>query len=102
LAAGEFTGGDATVGAALRRVGLLVQERLPRLGWRWDELVLACDLVHANGWDELRPPDPPVVGLSALLQRLPIYPVDLRAANFRSPDAVWRKTTDLATAHPDD
>jgi len=42
-----------------------------------------------------------VVELSALLQRLPIYPVHLRAANFRSPDAVSRKTTDLATAHPD-
>ena len=42
-----------------------------------------------------------MVELSALLQRLPIYPVHLRAANFRSPDAVSRKTTDLATAHPD-
>jgi hypothetical protein len=55
LAAAEFTGGDATVGAALRRVGFVVQERLPRQDWRWDKLALACDLVHANGWDELTP-----------------------------------------------
>jgi len=70
--------------------------------WVWDEIVLACDLVvNDDGWRELRTGDPRVAELSDLLRQLPIHPVESRESNFRSPDAVSRKTTDLATAHPE-
>ncbi|APB00623.1 hypothetical protein NS506_06592 [Nocardia seriolae] len=69
--------------------------------WSRDELILACDLVMQNGWRELRENDLRVRDLSVILQRLPIHPESLRAENFRSPNSVSRKTTDIATRHPD-
>lgn len=68
--------------------------------WSRDELILACDLVMQNGWRELRENDPRVRDLSGILQRLPIHPESLRSENFRSPNSVSRKTTDIATRHP--
>jgi 5-methylcytosine-specific restriction enzyme A len=100
LAAREFSGGDATVARLLTRLGFVVVRR-SNPDWFRDELILACDLVVENGWRELRTEDTKVVELSGLLQTLPIHPVFERAPNFRSPDAVSRKTSDLATAHPD-
>jgi 5-methylcytosine-specific restriction enzyme A len=64
-------------------------------------VILACDLVVANGWHELRTGDPRVTELSELLQRLPIHPLIERPPTFRSADSVSRKTADLYTAHPD-
>jgi 5-methylcytosine-specific restriction protein A len=69
--------------------------------WTWGELLLACDLVVANEWRGLTATDPRVVELSALLQQLPSYPVELRGAKFRNPNGVARKTVDIATHHPD-
>lgn len=94
------TNGAAMVGRTLDRLGFAVRST-KNPDWDWQEVVLACDLVADNHWHELRTPHPRVVELSGLLQSLPIHPVIERSANFRSPDAVSRKTTDLATAHPD-
>lgn len=87
---------------------LLAAVRLPapaapaaRLDWTWDELVLACDLLAGNAWHELPVTDPQVVELSALLQLLPIHPLDQRGPQFRSPSSVRRKMTDIATQHPE-
>jgi 5-methylcytosine-specific restriction protein A len=99
LGSGEFSGGAATVARQLRALGYtVVSTRSPE--WDWQEVVLACALVYADGWRELRTPDRRVHELSAVLRRMPIHPVDNRPENFRSPDAVSRKTSDLATAHP--
>jgi 5-methylcytosine-specific restriction protein A len=100
LSPGDFSGGEATVAALLRALGFTVVSR-QRIDWDWQEVVLACALVYANDWHELRTHDPRVQELSQVLQRLPIHPVADRPASFRSPDAVSRKTSDLATAHPD-
>lgn len=64
-------------------------------------MILACDLVVANGWRELRPSDPRVVELSSLLQRMPLHPQPVRGSKFRNPNGVARKTVDLVTNHPD-
>jgi 5-methylcytosine-specific restriction protein A len=72
-----------------------------RLVWSPDEVILACDLVAQNGWRQLEDDDSKVIELSALLQTLPIYPVNLRLPNFRNPNGVARKTADIATVHPD-
>ncbi|KQY41864.1 HNH endonuclease [Cellulomonas sp. Root137] len=96
----QFSGGEATVARRLRALGFNVAS-IKRLDWDWQEVVLACALVYANGWRELRTPDPRVQELSQVLRALPVHPMAERPANFRSPDAVSRKTSDLATAHPD-
>jgi 5-methylcytosine-specific restriction protein A len=64
-------------------------------------MILACDLVADNDWRELRQTDPRLHALSALLQRLPIYPVADRPENFRSPDSVSLKTSNIMTALSD-
>jgi len=95
----EFSGGEATVARRLRELGLhVVSSASP--DWDWQEVVLACALVYENGWRELRTPDPKAQELSRVLRRLPIHPLSKRPDNFRSPDSVSRKTSDLATAHP--
>jgi len=69
--------------------------------WTRDELILACDLVWTNSWHELRAEYSQVVELSQLLQRHQAHPLDRRPATFRNPNSVGRKTTDIATRHPD-
>lgn len=69
--------------------------------WTRDELVLACALVHRNGWREVKRNDPRALELSDLLQALPIHPREIRGPDFRNPNSVQRKTADIATAHPD-
>ncbi|AVH97334.1 HNH endonuclease [Streptomyces sp. WAC00288] len=74
---------------------------MAQIPWVRDELMLACALVMENDWRELRQNDLRVLELSDLLRSLPLHEaaaVDLR---FRSPSSVSRKTTDIATAHPD-
>jgi hypothetical protein len=100
LAASEFSGGNATVAAVLRRLGFTAHGSTSP-PWTRDAVILACDLVAANEWHELRRGDPRVTELSELLQRLPLHPLIERPPNFRSPDSVSRKTTDLYTANPD-
>ncbi|MFB4308358.1 HNH endonuclease [Actinomadura sp. GTD37] len=69
--------------------------------WVWDELVLACALVHRNSWREVKNYDSRAIELSNLLQKLPFHPLEIRGNDFRSPSSVQRKTADFATAHPD-
>ncbi|MDS1271583.1 HNH endonuclease [Lipingzhangella sp. LS1_29] len=100
LLASEFSGGDKTVGKRLRALGFVVRSsRNP--DWVWDELVLACALVAQNNWKAMGAEDPRVIDLSHLLQSLPIHPPEERAPTFRNPNGVGRKTTDIATVHPE-
>ncbi|MFF3496659.1 HNH endonuclease [Streptomyces sp. NPDC002795] len=75
---------------------------MARTPWSQDELLLACALVAQNGWHELRQTDERVHELSGLLRSLPTRR-DAAASDprFRSVNSVSRKTTDIATAHPD-
>ncbi|MFB6828625.1 HNH endonuclease [Streptomyces hydrogenans] len=72
-----------------------------RISWVRDELLLACALVVENGWRELRQNDPRVHDLSDVLRSLPLHGDAATDPRFRSPNSVSRKTTDIATAHPD-
>lgn len=100
LASDQFSGGDNNAAKYLRRLGYEVySSRGPT--WERDEIILACDLVHRNGWKGLNARDPQVIELSELLQRLPIHPLQVRGPKFRNPNGVARKTADLATHHPD-
>lgn len=97
----EFSGGDKTVAAALRRLGFemhVVPTQNP--DWARDELILACDLVAKNDWKELRSTDERVGELSALLQQLPLHPPATRLDTFRNRNGVARKTLDLASLLP--
>jgi len=68
--------------------------------WEWDEIVLACDLVAQNRWQQLPAEDPQVIELSRLLQEMSIHPAEVRGDKFRNPNGVGRKTADLATNRP--
>jgi 5-methylcytosine-specific restriction enzyme A len=68
--------------------------------WAWEEIVLACDLVVQNGWQQLGADNPEVIELSQLLQEMDIYPLEVRGDKFRNPNGVGRKTGDIATARP--
>ncbi len=71
------------------------------LDWTYEEIVLAASLVAENGFKGMRAHQKAVIDLSALLQRAPLHPTDVRDPNFRSPNSVQRKTFDIATRHPD-
>ncbi|MFD7443299.1 HNH endonuclease [Streptomyces sp. NPDC059909] len=96
----ELSGGKAAAVAWLQRVGFrVVSVRNP--DWAWDEVVLACALTAENGWKRIDAPDPRIIELSALLQLMPIHHPATRNEKFRNPNGVARKTSDLATNHPD-
>ncbi|MFJ8956139.1 HNH endonuclease [Streptomyces sp. NPDC102381] len=70
--------------------------------WSRDELLLACALVARNDWNELRQTDVRVLELSNLLRSLPTNQGAAASdPTFRSLNSVSRKTTDIATSHPD-
>lgn len=100
LTSDELYGGENDAAKWLRRLGFEVYSaRGPT--WARDEIILACDLVYRNGWKGLDDKDQRVIELSALLQKLPLHPTEVRGPKFRNPNGVSRKTYDLATHHPD-
>lgn len=66
--------------------------------WSETELILACDLVVANGWSAVRENDPRAQELSELLRRLPENSDELEDPKFRSAGSVKAKTNNLVTA----
>jgi 5-methylcytosine-specific restriction protein A len=72
----------------------------PRVDWQFEEIVLVCDVVVANGWKGLnRRTDDRVVDLSRLLRRA--SPAEAAASpTFRNPNGVGRKSYDIETARP--
>ncbi|MER7619913.1 HNH endonuclease [Streptomyces sp. NPDC126503] len=96
----ELSGGRSHAARWLARQGFLIRAtRSP--DWTRDEIILACDLAMANGWKRLEFDDPRVIELSALLQAMPIHPVEQRNELFRNPNGVARKTVDITCRHPD-
>lgn len=75
--------------------------RPPRVDWRYEEVVLVCDVVASDGWRELdRRTDGRVEELSRLLRRA--SPVEAAAnPRFRNANGVGHKSVDIATAHPE-
>lgn len=71
-----------------------------RINWTRDEIILACDLVWANGWRALDATRAEVTELSELLRQSPLHPLEGRPSTFRNPAGVGRKTSDIATRHP--
>ena len=99
LAASEFSGGVDDAVKYLRRLGFTVPPgRAP--DWTRDEVILVCDLLVDTGWKWRPVTDPRVQELSALLQLLPIHPMEVRGPKFRNANGVGRKMQDLATRHP--
>jgi 5-methylcytosine-specific restriction enzyme A len=95
----DFSGGDKTVAHRLEVLGFEVRD-LPYTDWTRDEIILACELVEANGWKQLAASDSRVHALSKLLQSPANHPLEPRHPDFRNPDGVARKTQNIATIHP--
>ena len=96
---GDFSGGDKTVAHRLEALGFTVRY-LPYPDWTRDEIILACELVEANGWKQLDARIQRVKALSELLQSPAIHPLEPRHPDFRNPAGVARKTQNIATVHP--
>ena len=72
-----------------------------RLDWKWEELVLVCDLVVRNNGHILDDTDPRVIELSGVLRNMALYPLENRLPQwFRNPDDVAQKTSDLVRHLP--
>ncbi|UPO77375.1 HNH endonuclease [Arthrobacter sp. Helios] len=72
-----------------------------RINWTRDEIILACDLVWANDWRALDATRAEVVELAHVLRLSPLHSLEGRPPTFRNPAGVGRKTSDIATRHPD-
>jgi len=96
----DFSGGEQTVARWLTDLGFSVRY-LPHRDWTRDELILACELLEANGWRQADANDEQAKSLSALLQSPRIHPVGTRHPDFRNPAGVARKTLNIAACHPD-
>ncbi|MFB9602818.1 HNH endonuclease [Streptomyces roseofulvus] len=96
----EFSGGKEHAAAWLKRAGFEVKA-IKNPDWARDEIILACQLVMENGWKGLDAQDARVVELSGLLQLLPLHAEAERNEKFRNPNGVARKTSDIATRHPE-
>ncbi|MEV6704313.1 HNH endonuclease [Micromonospora wenchangensis] len=89
----DFSGGDKTVAQRLEALGFVIAF-LPNPDWTRDEIVLACDLVLANGWRQLDANDERVRALSDLLQSPAIHR-GRRNPDFRNPAGVALKTYNI-------
>ena len=99
LGPGDFSGGDKTVAQRLEALGFTVLN-VANPAWTRDEIILACELVEANGWRQVDANDPRVGALSELLQSPAIHPFP-RNPDFRNPAGVAFKTYNIASTHPD-
>jgi 5-methylcytosine-specific restriction enzyme A len=70
-----------------------------RLDWTREEIILAMVLYVTagalNGGSIPGKTSPQVTALSALLKRLNAYPIDQQGDNYRNPDGVYLKLTNL-------
>jgi 5-methylcytosine-specific restriction protein A len=98
LGPAEFSGGDKTVAQRLELLGFTVLN-LPNPTWVYDEIVLACELVEANGWTQVGDHDPRAHALSKLLQTRVFHPAMPRNPDFRNPSGVARKTQNITDHH---
>ena len=99
LGPGDFSGGDKTVAQRLETLGFRVLN-LDRPKWTRDEIILACALAEANGWQQVYDSDPRAMELSQLLQSTAIHPFP-RHPDFRNPAGVGQKTRNIIDQHPD-
>jgi 5-methylcytosine-specific restriction enzyme A len=100
LGPADFSGGDKTVAQRLTALGFMVLN-VPNPDWTRDEIILACELVEANGWRQVDAADLRVKALSALLQSPANHPAAPRNPDFRNPAGVAFKTYNIASTHPD-
>jgi len=96
----DFSGGDKTVANRLEALGFKVL-KLTKPDWTRDEIILACQLVEANGWKQVEAGNQEVKNLSKLLQSRAIHPAEPRNPDFRNPSGVSRKTLNIVTKNPD-
>lgn len=68
--------------------------------WRREEIILALELYLRGGRRVPEDHDPEVVALSEDLGRLPLIPLDQRAPNFRNPNGVVLKISNLRAFDP--
>ncbi len=71
-----------------------------RLNWKWEELVLACDLLMQNNGGSVDHEDPRAIELSEVLRKMTLHPQQDRLPRFRNPNDVAQKTRNLVQHLP--
>ena len=71
-----------------------------RLNWKWEELVLACDLVMRSNGRYVDDTDPRAIELSQVLRQMTLHPQEDRLPEFRNPNGVAQKTRNLVQHLP--
>jgi 5-methylcytosine-specific restriction protein A len=71
-----------------------------RLNWKWEELVLACDLLMQNNGRSVDHEDPRAIELSQVLRKMTLHPQEDRLPQFRNPNGVAQKTRNLVQHLP--
>lgn len=71
-----------------------------RLNWKWEELVLACDLVMQNNGRYVDDRDQRAIELSQVLRQMTLHPREDRLPEFRNPNGVAQKTRNLVQHLP--
>lgn len=74
---------------------------MARLDWTRDELILALDVYFREPGARGSKSHPAVQELSALLNSLPIHPVDQRDSKFRNPNGVGMKLSNFLRFDPE-
>ncbi|WP_108847676.1 HNH endonuclease [Dietzia lutea] len=69
--------------------------------WTYDEIAIAAAVAYRAGWKYLGPETVEVQELSAVLNAADIHPLVVRGEDFRNPNGVARKMSDVATHRPD-
>lgn len=92
----KLSGGEDAAVKYMRRLGF----RIVRTEVRWtrDELILACDFARRHDWKWMPAEHPEVQELAQLLRMMPIYPVDERPEDFRTPGSIEAKLQNINTA----
>jgi len=70
--------------------------------WQRDELILALDVYFQENYNAIGPSHPVIQELSHVLNRLPIFSLDLRTQTFRNSDGVYMKLGNFLAIDPND
>jgi 5-methylcytosine-specific restriction protein A len=91
----KFSGGEDATVKYLRRLNFRVVKSV--VNWTPDEMILACDFAKRHDWKWMPAEGPEVQELSELLRMLPIFAVEDRPLDFRSPGSVEAKVQNINT-----
>ncbi len=100
LPSASFTGGEASVGRKLRKLGFVIDAPEPNPPWSRDELILALDLYFTNPTNQPGKGSSAVAELSSTLNKLHRLNGVSGAPTLRNENGVYLKMMNLRSLDP--